>query len=555
MTNRSPSANGREGTRRPYPGWLAIAAVLAIAGCGRPRAAPPAAPAATSAAKPVPMAQSVRDQLLSGAIDVLGRLDDYDESAASAQVFDRLNQWSHAVGLAGPAADWQPDPILATLPARLADEAPVKALVAGLGSGAFDAAVDVQTLRDQRWLADIAATARRDAVDDLDVARNLFDWTIRALAISVDPPAVPTTETPGTRWFLPGEILLAGRGSGAQRGWIFLELLRHAGLDGVMLATGAEADGSLRPWVPAVISAGEAYLFEPTYGMPVPGPGGVGIATARQAAADPSILAALSVPDRPYPVQAADIGRLSVLVPAAPWNLARRMARIDTELVGTRRLTLAIDAGAMGRDAAAALPGDATTHDIRLWSFPWETLARRASAAAAVNRALGAELAVMSLAMTQPGGPGAADRVMRPLYVARLREFRGELDGPDGAKRAYLLARPSSATINAVVAGLPPPQADGMKRLYGQLKENATYFLGVLTLGERDYETAVDYLGRMTLRENPDGVWADAARLNLATAKLGLGLDAEAVTLLREDPSPQRFGSRLRADQIEKPAR
>jgi dienelactone hydrolase len=116
------------------------------------------------------------------------------------------------------------------------------------------------------------------------------------------PAPVPTADTPGTRWFLPGEILLAGRGSGAQRSWIFLELLRHAGLDGVMLATGSEADGGLRPWVPAVISAGEAYLFEPTYGMPVPGPGGAGIATARQAAADPAILTAMSLPDRAYPV-------------------------------------------------------------------------------------------------------------------------------------------------------------------------------------------------------------------------------------------------------------
>jgi hypothetical protein len=554
MTTPSAVAACRAGVSAPRVALRAAVALIAVAGCGRPPAAPPA-PAASNASRPVPMAQGVRDQLLSGAIDVLGRLDDYDESAASAQVFDRLNQWSHAVGLAGGAADWQPDPLLTTLPARLADDAPVKALVGGLGSGAFDAAVDVQTLRDQRWLADIAATARRDAVDDLDVARQLFAWTIRALAISVDPPAVPTADTQGTRWFLPGEILLAGRGSGAQRSWIFLELLRHAGLDGVMLATGSEADGGLRPWVPAVISAGEAYLFEPTYGMPVPGPGGAGIATARQAAADPAILTAMSLPDRAYPVQATDIARLSVLVPAAPWNLARRMARIDAELVGTRRLTLAIDASALGRSAAAALPGDATAHDVRLWSFPWETLVRRTSDGGTVNRALGAELAVMSLAMTMPGGPGAADRVVRPLYVARLREFRGELDGPDGAKRAYLLARPSAAAINAGLAGLGPQQADGMKRLYGQLKENATYFLGVLTLGERDYETAVDYLGRMTLEEYPDGVWADAARLNLAEAKLGLGLDAEAVALLRDDPSPQRFGSRLRAERITPQAR
>jgi type IV pilus assembly protein PilB len=66
------------------------------------------------------------------------------------------------------------------------------------------------------------------------VAANLFRWTVRSLALVSDPPMVPTTATPGTRWFSPGEILLSGRASAAQRSWIFLELLRQAGIDGVM---------------------------------------------------------------------------------------------------------------------------------------------------------------------------------------------------------------------------------------------------------------------------------------------------------------------------------
>jgi len=554
-------------TLRPAAlGVILVVGAGPLAGCGSGRKevtaqsanGQPAKDPATAATPPAPatpavMPQGVRDQLLTGAIDVLGRLDDYDEGAAAAQVFDRLNQWSHAVGLPSNEAGWRTDAILSTLPDALAD-AP---LLKSLSSGAFDGAVDVPTLRDQRWLADIAANARRDALDDLEVARNLFDWTIRSLAPSADPPAVPTADNPGSRWFLPGEILLAGRGSAPQRAWMFLELLRHAGLDGVMLAIGDGGAAGSRPWIPALISGGEAYLFEPGYGMPVPGPNGVGIATARQAAADPHILAGLSLPDRPYPVQAGDMGRLTVLVPAAPWNLARRMQRIDAELVGTRRLALAIDPAALGRAAAAALPGGASTdganpRPARLWTFPWESVVRRRSGGPAVEAALAKELAVMGLGMTQPGAPGSADRVVRPLYVARLREFRGELDGPDGAKRAYLLARPSSAAIKGGLVGAAAPQADAMARLYGQLKENATYFLGVLTLAERDYETAVDYLGRMTLDEHPDGVWADAARINLATARRGLGEDAEAIALLRADVSPQRYGSRLLAERIER---
>lgn len=72
----------------------------------------------------------------------------------------------------------------------------------------------------------------------------------------------------------------------------------------------------------------------------------------------------------------------------------------------------------------------------------------------------------------------------------------------------------------------------------------------MLTLSEKEYETAVDYLDRMTLQANPDGVWSDAARVNLARARLALGEREEAARLLREDASPQRFGSRLMADRL-----
>jgi hypothetical protein len=548
--------SGIGGARMRRTRRLSIAALLLAlaAGCGgdppgrplRPDSSGPSAPRPAQAMPP-----AVRQQLLDGAMAVLGRLDGYDEAAAFAQVFDRLNQWSHGVVLAGgdAGAGWTLDPLHATLPQTLAAVATPEAL----GSGVFDAANDVVALRDQRWLADIAATARGDAVDDLDVARNLFDWTVRSLALTSDPPLVPTEANPGTRWFSLGEVLLAGRASGAQRAWVFLELLRHAGLDGVMLATGDPAAGTLRPWLPALVAGGECHLFEPVYGMPVPGPGVTGVATARQAASDPAILRALSLPDRPYPVQAADVERLSVLVPAAPVNLARRMHLLDGQLAGSARIDLAIAATDLGNAAVAALPGSADTSRVRLWEFPWETLRRRREAAAAVSAAAARELAPLLIALEEagPGGRGGS-RTVRPLYAARLREFRGDLDGPDGAKMAYLQARPAATVIADVIKRAPPEQADGLRRLYDAMKEDATYWLGVLTLAEGEYATAVDYLGRMILENAPDSRWADAARTNLATAEAALGHTAKAVELLRADPSPQRFGSRLKAAQLER---
>ena len=554
--------------RRRTDGWRVVGLCILVAGLGlstsgcggrsgRPsRARRPAAdqaPASQSAAMPA-MSQEVRDQLLDGALDVLSHLENYDEKAAYGQVFDRLNQWSHAITGGGAADPWKPDPLLLKLPESLRGAGAEKALA----SAVFNGITDISTLRDQRWLADVAASARGPAIQDIDVAQRLFAWTVQSLAISSDPPMVPTESTPGTRWFQSGEILLAGRASAAQRAWIFLDLVRHAGLDGVMLATGDASQGTLRPWIPAVLCGQEAYLFDPGYGMPIPGPNGTGVATARQAAEDPSILRGMSLPDRPYPVQAADIARLTVLVPATEWSLSRRMHMLDRSLAGTRRIDVSVDASAVGARALAALPvvGEATENGaaerIGLWEFPWLVQQRRRDSAAVVDAALNKELAVMGVTLAQADGTSSGRRMVRPLYAARLREFRGELDGPDGAKAVYLLARPGNQQIAEALVGLQPPQADAIKRLYEQMKEDSTYWLGLLTLNEGEAETAVDYLERMTLQAHPEGPWTDAARNNLARAKLALGERAEGVKILREDTSPQRFGSRLRADQWEK---
>lgn len=519
--------------RRSSAEWLA-ALLIATAAC---RPAPPV-PAAASAPASVAASGESADKLLLGACGVLDRIEDFDESRGMELVFERVSQWSRA---ARPdTSAWRPDPLVDTVPADLRTAAGAPALDAE----AFVFPDDVIWLRDQRWLADIAKAARGDAVADLDVAVNLFRWTVRSLAVVADPPMVAAASSDARRWWLPGEILLAGRASPAQRTWIFLELVRHAGLDAALLAT-TDSAGGPRPWVPAVVCDGEAYLFEPTYGLPIPGPGGRGVATARQAAADPSILAALSLPDRPYPVQAGDVAGMSVLVAADPRSLSRRMAALAPALRGLRDVRLVVEAGRTGNAVAAALPGG-DRGAVRLWDFPWTTLARRRADPAALAASLRRDIAPLLAGVP---GPGSEDRgLVRPLFAARVREFRGDVEA---AKAAYLAARPPRDAVAAMVKEMPPVAADAVRRLDAQLKEDAAYWLGVVTLGEGECEAAVDYLRRMTLEAAPDSRWADAARQNLGVAYAALGRDAEAAAVLRQDESPQRFGSRLEAARLE----
>jgi hypothetical protein len=535
-------ARGRSGV---VIAWLAAAAVGCGGGSTASRTTNGQAGVAANAPT-VSMPDQVRGQLLEGAIAVLGRLDDFDETAAYAQVFDRINQWSHA-GPAGP--EWTADPLVASLPARFAPLVDEKSLAGSV----FESPGDVFHLRDQRWMRDLAMSVRGDAVDDLAVAEAIFRWTTRALASVADPPSSPSESNPGSRWFLPGELLLAGRGSGPQRAWVFLEILRHAGIDGVMLATCDPASGDVRPWIPAVVTAGEAYLFDTGYGIAIPSPDGTGIATARIAATDPSVLAGMDVPGREYPVKADALKHLAVLVSASPEVLSRRMKQVESNLSGSHSMRLCVDASGLAARAVASLPqGSAAAEQSRLWEFPFETLlARRSSRRPAIDRAAAMELATMQITVFDPGdGERAVRREIRPLFTGKLREFRGDLDGPNGAKAAYLLARPSSARIRELVAKVPPQQAEVVRRLYEQLKQDAAYALGLVMLREGQFEAAADYLGRMTLEAHPDSRWADAARVALADAVAALGRIDEARKLLEADESPQRFGSRLRAERL-----
>lgn len=526
--------------RSIWPGIArgALAGFLA-AGYGS-QAAPPERPSGRDQ-PPVQAVENggVREQLLAGVVVILGAIDRYDEARAAEQVFDRLVQWSHTGSQ--PAAGI-PESLLESLQPGL------RRAAAGIcDRDAFDAVGDVVALRDRIWLAAAARTARGEAVDDLAVAERLFRWTVRSLAAVSDPPMVPTESQPGARWFLPGEIMLAGRASGPQRAWIFIELLRQVGLDGVMLATPGAGEGPPRPWLPAVLVGGEAYLFEPGYGMPVPGPGGVGIATLRQAAADPAILEALSLPERPYPVTASDLREVGVLAVADPWTSTARMARLDRELWLRHGVRVAVDVVAVLDRAVAALPEPAAGFR-GLWPFPWETVARRPQAV----QALAAEINPLGTPLPRPDR-AAGDTPFRPLFAGRVREFRGEFDGPNGAKAAYLAARPSRRLVSEAVAQLPQPQAEAVTRGLIRMKEDATYWLGIVMLVEGQFAAAEDYLRRMTLEAAPDSRWTDAARVNLAAALVGLGRDVEAAAVLREDGSPQRFGSRLEANRLVPP--
>ena len=248
--------------------------------------------------------------------------------------------------------------------------------------------------------------------------------------------------TPDEQWLalqLPWETLFFGSGTPLGRAWVFMLLARQAGLDVVMLATpDPKSPDGLRPWIPALVSGGNLYLFDTTYGLPIPGPKGQGVATLAQAAADDSILRQMDIPgDRIYPKKAADLSKVVALIEASPGYLEKRMKLLESNLVGRNRLVLSTSPSAL----AEKLRGMKPISEVKLWALPCETVALRSNLPPSLERAAQLERAPFTIpAEPEQSRSSSADDQHRrqhlelPLRIGRLLQLRGMYGNTDAQR-------------------------------------------------------------------------------------------------------------------------
>ncbi len=232
------------------------------------------------------------------AFSVLKNIDELQSPATLATIVERLNQWSTQ---APDNVEWSLDPLVETLPA----ECRQLTVVRQLAEPRFLAS-DGRELQQTMWLGEIAKRARGEDNTPLIAAQELFDWVVRNIQLERDG----SIEIP----HMPRELLLFGRGTAVDRAWLFSLLARQQGLDVVALALPAK-DGAEQPrfWLTALAFDDELYLFDPRLGLPIPGPGGKGVATLKQVLADEALLRQLDVDDeRRYPIAHADLEKIVV---------------------------------------------------------------------------------------------------------------------------------------------------------------------------------------------------------------------------------------------------
>ena len=459
-----------------------------------------------------------------------------DESAL-VQLVDRLNQWWR--NLPVTHSEWQVDPLVEKLPVEWRETEPFASLLTppALTEGAF-APWEARLLQQAIWLRDISVWARRDGLADVQVATELFDWTVRNVQLDTPQNAVIIHH--------PWQALMYGHGTAEDRAWVFAELCRQQQLDVVMLAVADEA-GDLQWWLPALVSEGQLYLFDARLGLPIPGQEHDSVATLAEIVAKPELLDRLTVEGaEPYPVTAEDFRReggpqITAWLVASHLQLSRRALELQQALEGENFVVLAADSRQLAEELAA-MPDVA---EVALWPLPFQVLVDEAQMSPEA-RLLAAQRFLVFAQRPQ-------------LWKARLLHFQGTkeippedrsdpLAQPDRghrqATRLYQdpLVRPSEATLRELD---PSKQA-----IYRMSKADASYWLGLLSYDASKYDVAAEWLGKRSLLAMPEGPWTAGARYNLARTYEALGEPDKAIELLEADDSPQRLGNLLRARRL-----
>jgi tetratricopeptide (TPR) repeat protein len=453
------------------------------------------------------------------------------DEKAIAQLYDWLNQW---IRQATPPTGWKPDSLLDSLGELRQDEA-LKPYIspAALAASSFQP-FEVRLTQEAIWLRDISRWAHGDGFDDVPRATALFDWTVRSIQLESAENAVPHR---------PWHTLLYGRGTAAERAWVFAMLARQQGLDVVMLGIPQQkpaeqtAGSAGTYWLAALLSNGQLYLFDPQLGLPIAGPNGNGIATLEQAQKDDTLLRKFDLEGAGYPVTAESLKAAKVYVVGDAFSLSRRAAQLEAALTGEDHVALA----AKPTELAGKLKSVPGVAEIALWDVPFHTLSGQLN--------MGAEARHQEALAFEPFA-------VRPiLWKARTRYFQGRhkaathagedaIDDHQEAARLYM-----SKSVRPTDVQIAASPSDGERRVNSSAKRDATYWIGLLSFDDGKFDVAADWFRRPEV-SSAESAWKAGALYNLARSFEALGQTDEAVKLLEQDSSPQQNGNKLRAREL-----
>lgn len=570
---------------------MASAGLLAVTGCRRDaeRAVGPTANTEVHVAK--------RDHF-GLAVQYLFDMD--ATQRASDEAIYHLNRWLQTRPV---ESDWVRDPLIGRLIPELRDIKELQRLDRlqfqpadrsfieecwWLGSIAEQALTQPLPPLQAAWIGALKqrTSAERKALEE---ACQLFDWTVRHIfldpllpyprILSAGPsagpsgaeaaPALPSMRGepgPGYR-FLPLQNLMAGRGDSLNRARIMLLLCRQRGLPAFVLGVDPGGTPRPRPWLCAVLIGKDLYLFDPEWGIPVPGKQLGSVATLAELRGDATWVDRMSAAGREYPHGGDDVGKLVALIDASPESLSQRMWLLQYSLPTKHAMQMTVRPSVLAQQLQAADSFFADSGRVRLWNLPFEAVLFQQQYKNYIRR------------FPQTAAKDARGMMMLQelplLQQARRLHMMGKYNderGKPGAKSLYLQARtpntlleqlPSSRELQRQFgverSDLESPQQHAQRiaqhiEMRREAKYLASYWLAEAHYDSGMIDVSVNWWKDRTIDAFPDGERTPGAQYNLARCYEALGENAKAVSWLEQTDWPQQYGDRLRASWLKPPS-
>jgi hypothetical protein len=351
-------------------GLLAVlVAVSALSGCDSD---PPANPGGKPASNKTSIAiESILDSL---------QPDEYDISVPRELPTTYLNTWGKD-----------------NLETLLSDDVDENALKEKLGALLSDEQIervlrrefvirDSAHFRDMIWARQLIAEKSVDDESELALMTRLFYHVVRTVRLLEDVESVIP--------YSPFEAMLYGRGTAADRAWIFSCLTRQLKLPMVLVDLGqgkAAADDSQAesssPLIGGFVLNDKLHLYDFQFGLPIPSascPADEPLpsipATLAEVQSNDAILRALDVGDELlYPATASQFQQAKLLLAGESSVWARRVEAVKYEMSGTGSVPVvweplvahgAFDDGGIFEIVTEALAGRVKPEAIGVWDYP-----------------------------------------------------------------------------------------------------------------------------------------------------------------------------------------
>lgn len=362
-------------------------------------------------------------------------------------------------------------------------------------------------LRDMTWARQLLHAIRVEGETDVAQVTRLFYYVNTLIRLNTKSElAIPLS---------PFDTALYGRGTAADRVWVYSCLMRQLGLP-VLVVELEKADPASAPFLAGVLIDEDVYLFDFQLGLPIPSaasPPKEALpslpATLKEVLADDSLLRVFDVAEIPYPVTAEMLkqSRLMIAGDSSVW--ARRMEAVQYALKGSvvpSTYEPLVGYGAFEEEGGVyeivseAVAGLVPEGSVGVWGYP----EAQRDAAEKLTAEQTAELNRMHEPMKAPRtyrqvpgtgneGPKIVFGAGRQLQLqARLKQILGE---PQKAISIYLKIQTSRRSA---------PKADPQQLILPKLEEQLAnnFPQDVLDLHERAARTAMFWQATCQLQLN-----------------------------------------------------